>query len=218
MFAKETLHFLTELKANNHKEWMDAHKKQYEVAKKDFEVNVQAIIEGITAFDTALTGVSPKQCIFRINRDVRFSTNKDPYKSNFGAAFSANGRKCENACYYIHLEPGNAFVGGGCWMPPADALKKIRQEIDYDFDTFKSIINQKDFKKLYPEIDGEKLKKAPQGYDTENVAIEFLKHKSFTVGMPISDKQLSSKNAIADILHAFKTLKPFNDFLNRAFE
>lgn len=218
MIHDNTLQFLTQLKLNNSKEWMDANRKLYEAAKSDFEQFVSGMIEGISSFDPALSDLAPKQCIFRVNRDIRFSENKAPYKSNFGAYFSRGGKKSPFAGYYIHLEPGSSFVAGGCWMPPADVLKNIRQEIDYDLPAFKKIIDQKNFKALYPSIDGERLKKAPQGYDIENPAIDFLRLKSFTVQHPVTDAGLTGKHALKDMVRSLKIMKPFIDFLNRSVE
>lgn len=216
MLTPATLLFLEQLKQNNNKEWMDAHRKAYETAKKDFEAFVAALLEGVAGLDPAFSGINPKSCIFRINRDIRFSEDKSPYKSNFGAHFTKGGKKSPLAGYYFHLEPGNSFIGGGAWMPPADLLKGIRQEIDYDLEGFQNIIEQKDFKKLYPKIEGEQLKKAPQGYDTENPAIGYLRHKSFTVGHKVTDKDLKSKDLVKHTLHSFTVMQPFIDFLNRA--
>jgi uncharacterized protein (TIGR02453 family) len=218
MLQQDTIQFLKQLKVNNNKEWMDANRKQYEAAKSDFEQFVTKVIEGISAFDPSLSDLTAKQCVFRVNRDIRFSENKAPYKFNFGASFSKGGKKSPSAGYYVHLEPGSSFVGGGCWMPPADMLKNIRQEIDYDLKTFKKIIDQKGFKNLYPAIDGERLKKAPQGYDIENPAIDFLRLKSFTVGHPVKDADFLGKNAVKEVVHSFKVMKPFVDFLNRSVE
>lgn len=218
MLQQDTLQFLEQLKLNNSKEWMDANRKSYEAAKVDFEQFVTAIIEGISSFDAELSALTAKQCIFRVNRDIRFSENKAPYKSNFGAFFSKGGKKSPAAGYYIHLEPGASFMGGGSWMPPTDMLKNIRQEIDYDLKAFKKIIDQKDFKNLYPAINGERLKKAPQGYDIENPAIEFLRLKSFTVGHPVGDDEFTGKTAVKDIVRSMKIMKPFIDFLNRSIE
>lgn len=218
MLQNETLLFLKQLKLNNSKEWMDANRKSYEAAKADHEQFVTAIIQGISSFDPELGDLTAKQCTFRLNRDIRFSENKAPYKTNFGAFFSKGGKKMPSAGYYLHLEPGASFVGGGWWMPAADMLKKIRQEIDYDLKAFKKIIDQKDFKALYPVIDGERLKKAPQGYDIENPAIDFLRLKSFTVGHSLQDADFTGKNAVKDVVHALKVQKPFIDFLNRAVE
>lgn len=216
MLHKETFNFLSQLKLNNNKEWMDANRKVYEKAKADFETFVTEIITGLSQLEPLMSELTTKQCIFRLNRDVRFSNDKSPYKSHFGAYFSIGGKKSPHAGYYLHAEPGQSFIGGGCWMPEASMLKSLRQEIDYDFDAFKAIIQEKNFKKLYPVIEGEKLKKAPQGYDVENQAIEYLKYKSFTVGHAVKDTELLGAKALDVILNSFETMKPFIDFLNRA--
>lgn len=218
MIAKPTFQFLKQLKQNNNKEWMDAHRKEYEAAKQDFETFVTAILDGLGAFEPLFKDIPAKQCVFRINRDIRFSQDKSPYKSNFGAHFTIGGKKSPHAGFYFHLEPGAAFIGGGSWMPPADMLKNIRQEIDYDLAAFEKIIHQKDFKKLYPRIDGEQLKKAPVGYDPANPAIEYLRYKSFTVGCPVSDEALLDKGLVKQTVQSYKVMKPFIDFLNRAVE
>lgn len=216
MITTATIRFLEQLKQHNHKEWMDAHRKDYEEAKANFEAFVTAVIEGLSAFDPGFSGLNARQCIFRINRDIRFSNDKSPYKANFGAHFNKGGKKSPAAGYYFHLEPGQSFIGGGAWMPPADMLKQIRQEIDYDLETFRGIIDHSAFKKLYPRIDGEQLKKAPQGYDPANPAIEYLRYKSFTVGHPLTDASLAGKKLVQDTVRSFEVMKPFIDFLNRA--
>jgi len=197
---------------------MDTNRKAYEEAKKNFEDFVTAVIEGISGFDPDFSELNPKHCIFRINRDIRISEDKSPYKSNFGAHFTKGGKKSPLAGYYFHLEPGSSFIGGGAWMPPADMLRNIRQEIDYDLAAFEKIIKDKAFKKLYPRIDGEQLKKAPQGYDPENPAIAYLKYKSFTVGHPVADSLFAGKNLVKETVQSFRIMKPFIDFLNRAVE
>jgi uncharacterized protein (TIGR02453 family) len=216
MLQASTIQFLKQLKLNNHKPWMDEHRKQYEAAKQDFEHLVQQLIEGIGQFDAGIASLSPKECIFRLNRDVRFSNNKDPYKTNFGAAFTVGGKKAEGAGYYLHIEPDQSFIGGGCWMPQAPILKNIRQEIDYNFTDFEAIVHNKDFQKTYGLLTGEKLKKAPQGYPTDHAGVEYLKHKSFTAMHNIKDSLLTSDNAVASYLQDFKTLHPLIAFLNRA--
>ncbi|MFT4062855.1 MAG: DUF2461 domain-containing protein [Edaphocola sp.] len=218
MIQSSTTRFLSELKEHNHKEWMDEHRGDYEAAKRNFEDWVQAIIDGLAKFDPTVAHLSPKECTFRINRDIRFSKDKSPYKTNFGAAFVAGGKKSPRAGYYFHLAPGASFAGGGMWMPEPSLLKKVRQEIDYGFQEFGAIVNDKPFKQQYGTIGGEALVKAPQGYEPHNPAIEYLKMKSFTAIFPITDVQLKDPELLEKVLAAFKLLKPFNDFLNRAVE
>ena len=152
MLEPQTLKFLTALKKNNNKPWFDAHRAQYEAARIDFSNFIQLVIDAVQKSDTTITGMTARDCIFRINRDIRFSKDKTPYKSHFGASIKRSGRKSPFAGYYFHCEPGNSFVGGGMWMPEPAALKNMRQEIDYNWDEFQQIINEKNFKKTYRDI------------------------------------------------------------------
>jgi uncharacterized protein (TIGR02453 family) len=218
MVHPSTLTFLTQLKKNNDKVWFDAHRKEYEEAKKDFESFVAQLLKALTQLEPAFGGQQAKDCIFRIFRDVRFSKDKAPYKSHFGAFFARGGRKWAGAGYYLHLEPGSMFAGGGLWMPEPAVLKKVRQEIDYDFERFKNIINNKAFKKFFPKLEGEQLSRPPQGYEPDNPAIEFLKMKSFTAGHALKDESITSKTAVKNVVEVFTALNPLINFLNRAVE
>jgi len=218
MISPDTFQFLQNLAQNNAKEWMDCNRSAYETAKRNFEEFVGQLLEGMQTFEPSFAELRPRACIFRLNRDIRFSSNKAPYKTNFGAAFSKGGKKSAAAGYYIHLEPGASFVAGGAWQPSPELLKGIRQEIDYDFKGFNDIVGQKEFRKLYPQLEGEQLKKAPQGYEADNPAIGFLRFKSFTLSHAVADKDLLSKQSVQKILHSFATLKPFIDFLNRPLQ
>ncbi|MGZ5134058.1 MAG: DUF2461 domain-containing protein, partial [Flavitalea sp.] len=136
MLQQSTLTFLKGLAKNNDKSWFESHRKQYEQAKQDFEGFIKIILEKHCKKDEDLKDLEAKKCTFRINRDIRFSKDKSPYKSNFGASMDRGGKKSIYAGYYFHLEPGKSFAGGGLWMPMAPEMKKVRQEIDYCFDEF----------------------------------------------------------------------------------
>jgi uncharacterized protein (TIGR02453 family) len=216
MLQSATLEFLRQLKKHNDKAWFDENRKAYEAAKADFEEFVDALLKALVALEPALAGQKAKDCIHRIFRDVRFSKDKSPYKSNFGAVFARGGRKWEGAAYYLHVEPGGHFAGGGLWQPEPPVLKAVRQEIDYGFADFEAIIHDKAFKKAFPKLDGDSLQKPPQGYDATNPAIEYLKMKGWTVGAPLKDEDLTGKNAVRKVAGIFTAMKPFIDFLNRA--
>ena len=163
MITKPTIQFLKDLKKNNNKDWFDANRARYEQAKAEYLVFVEQVLDKMKIINPSLQEIQPKQCLFRINRDVRFSKNKEPYKTNFGASFSKGGKKVQCAGYYFHLEPGGSFIGGGFWMPMAPELKKIRMEIDYNLDEFNAIISNKTFKKLFTSLNqDEKLSRPPQ--------------------------------------------------------
>ncbi|NCX95532.1 MAG: DUF2461 domain-containing protein [Chitinophagia bacterium] len=220
MLQATTFQFLTDLSANNHKTWFDANKERYTKAKDNIEQIVSQLLVEMAAYEPALANVTAKDCIMRIFKDVRFAKDKTPYKTNFGAAFSKGGKNFTGAGYYLHLEPnGKSFLGGGVWMPQPDVLKKVRQEIDYNYEEFLGIINNPAFKATYPTIDGEKLKKPPKEYTPDNPAIEYLKLKSFTTFHSIkNDNVLMEQGAVKWIAQTFETMQPFIRFLNRAVE
>ena len=218
MLQSSTLKFLKDLKKNNNKPWFDAHRKQYEAARNDFEVFIQSVLDKHSKNDTDLKELAARKCMFRINRDVRFSKDKSPYKTNFGASMDKGGKKSGLAGYYFHLEPGKSFFGGGIWIPQPDALKKVRQEIDYCFDEFKKIITVKKFKSFYKELytgEGVQLTKVPQGFEKDNPAAEYLKFKSWLVLSDISDSTLTSKELLNKTIEGFSVMQPFIKFLNR---
>lgn len=219
MIHTETVKFLKALKKNNSKEWFDQNRKSYEQAKENYLDFVGDILGRMKKIDTSLTDLEPKQCVFRINRDVRFSKNKDPYKTNMGASFSKGGKKIQCAGYYFHLEPEASFIGGGFWMPMAPELNKIRQEIDYNVEAFNKIINKKKFKDIFGSLsESEKLSRPPKGYEVENPAIELLKLKSFIVMTPVKDTEITSKELANKVVDHFETMMPLVDFLNKAID
>jgi uncharacterized protein (TIGR02453 family) len=219
MIEQTTIQFLKGLHKNNNREWFLANKVKYEAAKNNFFQFVETTLSAIQKFDNNLNELTPKQCVFRINRDVRFSKNKDPYKNNFGASFSKGAKKIVAAGYYFHLEPGNSFIGGGLWMPEATDLQKLRQEIDYCYKEFSSIINNKKFANTFGTLSDEaKLSRPPKGYEIDNPAIEYLKLKSFTAIIPLKDTEILDKGIVQKTTEIFKTLSPLVHFLNRAID
>lgn len=221
MLQQSTLKFFKDLKKNNNKPWFDANRPKYESAKKDFESFIQEVIDKLAKSDDTISGLKAKDCMFRINRDVRFAKDKSPYKTNFGAFINKAGKKSNLAGYYFHLEPGASFVGGGLWMPLPKELAQVRQEIDYCFTEFKKITAMAAFKKAYVEIhQGEdyKLKRVPKGYEAENPAAEFLKLKSFTAMKGVSDKELTDPDLIKKSVAALEALQPLIEFINRAIK
>jgi len=217
MLQASTVKFMSQLAKNNNKPWFDEHKGEYLSVKEDFELLVTDVLTGLAEIEPAFRETKAKDCIMRIYRDIRFSKDKTPYKVNLGAGFGMGGGKNMTGGYYLHIEPGGkSFAGGGMWQPEGPVLKAIRQEIDYNFDEFSKIVNDKQFKTVFKNIDGDKLIKVPQGYTEDNPAIEYLKLKSFTVGGNIPDEDLTKKTLTKKIVNIYKTMKPFVDFLNRA--
>jgi uncharacterized protein (TIGR02453 family) len=222
MLQPATLKFLKGLKKNNNKPWFDKHRSEYEAAKSDFAGFIDKLIQAHCKKDNTINHLKSKDCMFRINRDIRFSKDKSPYKSNFGASINKAGKKAFNtAGYYFHLEPGQSFIGGGLYMPGPDELKKVRQEIDYNLADFKKILSAKKFKSVYKDLDRSKefvLSRVPKGYETDNPAAEYLKMKSFIAFFNIRDTELTSKDLVKKTVAAFEALQPLLDFLNESVE
>ncbi|MBX2933431.1 MAG: DUF2461 domain-containing protein [Ferruginibacter sp.] len=220
MLHPATLKFLNSLKKNNNKPWFDENRKQYDVVRAGFIEMVSDIIKHIAKFEPAIGTQAAKGCVFRINRDVRFSKDKSPYKSHFSCYFNKAGKKSNGAGYYLHIEPGKSFAGGGIWMPEPQVLANIRQELDYNFKNFKKIIGNSRFKKTFAGgvQSEESLIRPPKGYDEQNPAIEFLKMKSFIVSHPFTDARVLSNNFVKDITATFAAMKPLVDYLNTAID
>ncbi len=213
------INFLTALKSNNNRDWFQENRDQYESARSQVVDFLDSVfIPQIVLFDGAIAGLSAKQCLFRIYRDVRFSKDKTPYKTYFGSYVAPGGRKSLFSGYYLHLEPDNCFIAGGAYCPKGVYLKNIRQEIYYNYDEFTSLIQSVDFKATFGEIVGEKLKRPPVGFPKDFEGIEFLKLKDFTVFHRF-EKELLDHAAFADqMISICKKMKPLNDFFNRAID
>jgi len=221
MLQSSTLKFLKDLKKNNNKPWFDVHRKEYEEAKTDFANFIQQVIDKYAKNDPSIKLLAAKDCMFRINRDIRFSKDKTPYKTNIGAYINRGGKKSLYGGYYFHCEPGQSFVGGGLWMPMPPELNKVRQEIDYNFPAFKKIITSKKFKSVYKDLSRDKeyvLSRVPKGYESTNEAAEYLKLKSFVSLTTLKDADLTSKNLLKKTVDAFEALQPLIHFVNEAVE
>jgi uncharacterized protein (TIGR02453 family) len=215
---KPVLDFLKKLKNNNNRDWFEANKHHYQEAKVFFEKEVETLINSIRKFDKEIApDLTGKDCTFRIYKDVRFSTDKTPYKTNFGASINPGGKKSGLPGYYLHVEPGNCFFAGGVYMPMPQVLQAIRQEIDYHGKELTGIIQKKDFIKAYGGIENiDMLKKVPKDFDKEHPFAELLKHKHYIASCEMSEKELCDKHAITLLSTHAKTLYPFMQFLRRA--
>ena len=218
MDFKSLLTFLKNLEKNNTKEWFDENRKNYEAIRKDWLSFTADAIEIVGKFDKDVAMLEPKSCIFRINRDIRFSKNKNPYKNNFGMSLSKGGKRDDFCGYYLHIQPGASFIAGGSYMPMPEKLAAIRQEIDYNSIEFVDIITRKSFKTAVGKLTGESLQRPPKGYEADNPMIQFLKHKSFIVEYKLSDKDLLDPNFNKKMCELFKYMNPLNEFLYRAME
>jgi uncharacterized protein (TIGR02453 family) len=213
------LSFLKELEKNNNREWFRSNKRFYDEARTQMENLVNRVIPGIARFDPSVKLVDPADCMFRIFRDVRFSKDKSPYKTNFGAWITRSGRKSCGPGYYIHLQPGRSFLAGGVYMPDPVTLKKIRQEIYYNPEEFGKILENQALKKVTNGLDDmDRLKNAPREFSPGSPGIEWLKNRHYTVSSQLPDKQILDP-AFPDIaVNIFRAMYPLNTFLGRAVE
>jgi uncharacterized protein (TIGR02453 family) len=219
MLEPQTLVFLTGLSRNNNKPWFDAHRAQYEAARIDFQNFIQLVINDLGRNDATIAGLQARDCLFRINRDIRFSNDKTPYKVAFGASIKREGKKSPYAGYYFHLEPGRSFAGGGLWLPEPPTVKAVRQEIDYNWEEFQNLITAKTFRSVYGDLyqgSDVSLSKAPKGYEPDHPAIQYLKLKSFIAEAPLADAELTKATLHKKTVTAFAALYPFLHFINRS--
>ncbi len=220
MKLEAPLEFLKSLAENNSKEWMDANRDAYQDSRDLFVKFTEKIFESLISLDTEISGEDPRKSIFRINRDIRFSPDKSPYKRNF-AFFIANGGKNGGMPgYYFHLQPGGkSFVAGGIYMPPAEKLNAIRQEIDYNPQPLIDFFSHPKVKENFVDLDrGAMLKRAPKGYSPDHPFIDWLRLKSFVISTPIPDKIFIKNDALEAVIPAFQIMVPFIQYLRMAID
>ena len=214
MIDSKVYTFLADLENNNNREWFNSNKKRYLEAKLLFDNYIGQLIPALSSVDPEIKTLEPKDCVFRIYKDTRFSKDGLPYKTNFGAYMAKGGRKSRYAGYYIHVEPRGSFIGGGIHMPENDVLKAIRTEIYEDPSSFISLIEDEKFVEHYNIYSGDKLKTAPKGYPKDWEYIELLKNKSFTFFKDLTAKELESNKLTENLIEYFTLLKPVNDWFN----
>lgn len=215
---ERSLKFLAKLKKNNDRDWFNANKDEFLAAKDEFESAVEKLIAGIAGFDPSVIGTAPKDCLFRIYRDVRFSADKSPYKTAFGAYIAPGGRKSMVPGYYLHVEPKASFLAGGMHRPDAADLLAVRNVIAADPKALEKIEKQATFRKYFDKIDShEKLKTAPKGFEKDHPAIEYLKLKGYTVSHEFKkDSEVKDPKFAVNAVRVFKAMKPLVDFLREA--
>lgn len=218
MIESSTLNFLKQLSENNNRDWFSVNKKDYEAARENVLEFTAKLITGIAEFDkTVPADLNPKDCVMQIYRDIRFSNDKTPFKTNFGIAISANGKNFKGPGYYVHVQPCESFVAGGSWFPETEELKSIRQEIDYNGSEFRELLQQAGFEKTYGTLDREgALKTTPKGYSSDHEDIEYLKLKSFTATCKVADKVLTQANSCKVLAAHLQNLYPLIVFLRNA--
>ncbi|WP_294281577.1 DUF2461 domain-containing protein [uncultured Chryseobacterium sp.] len=214
--SPDVFSFLKKLTRNNTREWFNDYKDLYIQSRENIIEFLEDLVMEMALFDEEQAKTDVKKALFRIYRDTRFSKDKSPYKTNFGASMGM-GKGNQKAGYYLHIEPGKSFLAGGIYMPDTGVLKLIRKEISLYSDEFLTILNNPDFKKHFPELDQEsKLVKVPQGFEKDDPMADFLKLKNFIVVYTLKDQELLDKEAVKNLAAIYEIMKPFNDFLNAA--
>ncbi len=215
----DIINFLSDLQGNNNREWFAEHKASYQKALVEYEDMLGRIISLVGIFDKEVLGLNPKSSIFRIYRDVRFSNDKSPYKTHFGAFIAPGGRKSAGGGYYIHLAPGESMVAGGAWRPEPEHLKKIRRAIDFYHEEFLQIVGNSDFRLWFDNLSTEDtLMRVPAGFSADSPVADYLKLKSFTVGHGFTDKEVLAPNFEARLVDGCRAMFGLNKFLREAIE
>lgn len=216
---KNVYNFLSKLRVNNNREWFNEHKEEYLKVKAEVELFTALMIDRIAKFDPDAARLSPSECLYRIYRDTRFSHDKTPYKTHIGIVICPGGtKKSYRSCYYVHFEPNNSFIAGGCWCPPAPLLKEIRTSIFDNIEEYLEIIDNPKFKALYGIPGADLLKTAPKGFPKDWEYIDLLRPREYTVMHPVSDSFMCKSDTIHRLGDDFEVMKPYNDFINYIFE
>ena len=216
MLAKETVDFLKKLEKNNDRDWFNANKDAFVRANDNVIAVTGELISRVAKFDPAISGIDPKSCVFRIYRDVRFSMDKSPYKTNLGAFIAPGGKKAMLPGYYFHVQPKMFFSAAGKHMPDNTELLSIRKHIAANTKEFFKIVDTKKFRDRYGEFHGDRLTKPPKGFASDHPAVEYLKLKSFTVGEEFTEKDALSKDYPKMLADSFKAAYPLVEFLRSA--
>lgn len=217
MIEPKTFRFLENLAQNNSREWFQDHRKEYEAAKENFLDFASAVLDGLKEIQPNLYNTDIKKCILRINRDIRFSKDKSPYKTYLAAGFGPGGKSSGLVDYYLQVQPSGSFLGAGMWQPSGENLAKFRQEIDYNPEVLKGIIFDKKFTDYFPEVHGETLKTNPRGYDPNHPDIDLLRRKELFFLHYYSDAQAQSKSFAREVIMGCSIIKPYQDYLNQLF-
>lgn len=217
-FPKEGIQFLKALKKNNNRPWFEKHKEEYE---RYLKLPMQSLIVALQPHFARFAPefeLHPRHSMFRIYRDIRFSKDKRPYKMHVAAHFVLRGKLkgVEGSGYYLHIEPGEVFVGAGIYMPDGDQLKKIRKAIALNAEEFLSIVEKRKFKKKFGKLEGEKLQRVPVGYDANHPMADWLRYKQFFVWVSWPESKCHSENFVNEVMEVFEETTPLVRFLNRA--
>lgn len=217
MLSHSTFDFLRQLAENNHQAWFQAHKTEYEAARKDFLAFCETLLNELAALDPIYNFTKAKDCVYRIYRDVRFSQDKTPYKSWLAAYFAPMGKNSDKMGYYLHVQPdGKSFLGGGLFECMPEQLAKFRQEIHYEPDKFYQVLDNADFKAYFGNPQGTRLKTAPKGYAKDHPHIELLRYTQLYVSHIFSDSNILAEDFPAQFMEGCRLMRPLLDLIDEA--
>ena len=208
------LQFLKDLANNNNKEWFELNRSYYNQAKEEFHHLLSKILLCISSFDASVIAISPEECTYRIHRDLRFTSDKTPYKTHFGGYINPYGKKSPKSGYYVHLEPGNCLLGSGSLFIPTPILTKIRIAIYNRINEYKGIIEDPEFTRYFPSVGESRLISAPRGFSKDNPLLKYIQPKDFLISYPISDDFFEQKESMEKIEKVFRQAKRLSDFIN----
>lgn len=214
-FNQDYLQFFKDLAANNNRDWFQANKKRYESSvKKPFELFVADLISELKKHDKSIN-IKPSDAIFRINRDIRFSKDKTPYKLNASAVISRDGRKTDGASgVYVELGPEKLALAGGIYMPDKDKLQDIRDGIAKNPKSFMKVLSDKTFVKVWGELQGEKNKILPAEHKKVAEVCPYIYNKQFYFWVELEPKIILTDKLMKTVVDHYLAGKPVGDFLN----
>ncbi len=203
------LQFLSELKANNNREWFQANKSRYDTIRAQMKIFYEDVMQGLNQHDEI-----EKFKMFRIYRDVRFSHDKTPYNPHFAGSFSRKGKRLRGG-YYLRIRPGESFLAGGFWAPNKEDLFRIRKEFELDDDEIRSILSDRSFVRHFGgDLRGEEVKTAPNGFSKEHPAIDLIRKKGFVAVREFSDQEVLDPDFENQVNEAFSALRPYFDYMS----
>jgi uncharacterized protein (TIGR02453 family) len=206
--------FLTNIAIHNDRTWFVEHRDEYDRARMIFEDMAQQLINRLSVIDTSLAHLTVRDCTYRFYRDTRFSEDKSPYKQHFGTYIAAHGKKAFHGGYYLHIQPGECMIAGGAYCLPSNILKAVRQSIVDETEEFRGIVEDPEFKRLFPIIGMDRLKTLPVGFPRDYPYPEYLRPKDYSIATSIGDDFLRQDDWLEQTVAVFRKMKPFIDFVN----
>jgi uncharacterized protein (TIGR02453 family) len=211
--------FLADLAENNRREWFEEHRAEYQDLREQFTAFVGELIERTADFDERIRWKDPKECLFRIYRDVRFSNDKSPYKTTFSAYISEQNRRGAPPGYYLEVdEKGVMLAAAGIWLPPADVLARLRASLAEHPERFEKVLRARGFRKAFGELQGDRLTRPPRGYTAETPLIEHIKRKSYIVWRETDARGISHGDVLTYVVDAFRTARPLVEWVRGVLE